>query len=138
MGKHWDGSRVALYAATALTPRLDGALRTLGWWKMSLLMAGGLEPDDLYGPFQPKPFCDSMIRSQVLGEISSASLFCGCLQRRSNGEVMLPLVPTLGLSESGHQSLTAGKDNPEGWEHPGSMGVLWAPWEQPRCTSVRA
>ena len=27
--------------------RLDGALSTLGWWKMSLLMAGGLEPDDL-------------------------------------------------------------------------------------------
>ena len=28
-------------------PRLDGALSTLGWWKMSLLVAGGLEPDDL-------------------------------------------------------------------------------------------
>jgi len=27
--------------------RLDGALSNLGWWKMSLLMAGGLEPDDL-------------------------------------------------------------------------------------------
>jgi len=27
--------------------RLDGALSTLVWWKMSLLMAGGLEPDDL-------------------------------------------------------------------------------------------
>ena len=27
--------------------RLDGALSTLGWWKMSLPMAGGLEPDDL-------------------------------------------------------------------------------------------
>ena len=24
-------------------------------------MAGGLELDDLYGPFQPKPFCDAMI-----------------------------------------------------------------------------
>jgi len=40
--------------------RLDGALSTLGWWKMSLLMAGGLEPDGLQGPFQPKPFYDSM------------------------------------------------------------------------------
>ena len=28
-------------------------------WKVSLPMAGGLELDDLYGPFQPKPFCDS-------------------------------------------------------------------------------
>ena len=27
--------------------RLDGALSTLGWWKMSLLMAGGLESDGL-------------------------------------------------------------------------------------------
>ena len=27
--------------------RLDGALSNLGWWKMSLLMAGGLELDDL-------------------------------------------------------------------------------------------
>jgi len=25
---------------------LDGALSNLVWWKMSLLMAGGLEPDD--------------------------------------------------------------------------------------------
>jgi len=30
---------------------------------MSLLMAGGLKPDDLQGPFQPKPFYDSMIRT---------------------------------------------------------------------------
>jgi len=28
-------------------------------WNMSLLTAGGLEPDDLQGPFQPKPFYDS-------------------------------------------------------------------------------
>jgi len=27
--------------------RLDGALSNLVWWKMSLLVAGGLEPDDL-------------------------------------------------------------------------------------------
>jgi len=40
--------------------KLDGALSSLGWWKMSLLMAGGLDPDDLQGPFQPKPFYDSM------------------------------------------------------------------------------
>jgi len=28
---------------------------------MSLLVVGRLEPDDLQGPFQPKPFYDSMI-----------------------------------------------------------------------------
>jgi len=26
---------------------LDGALSSLGWWEMSLLMAGGLEPGEL-------------------------------------------------------------------------------------------
>jgi len=46
--------------------RLDGALSNLGWWKMSLLMAGRLEPDDLQGPFQPKPFYDSMIKTTEL------------------------------------------------------------------------
>jgi len=30
-----------------LKARLDGALSSLLWWKMSLLMAGGLEPDNL-------------------------------------------------------------------------------------------
>jgi len=30
-----------------LKARLDGALSNLGWWEMSLLVAGGLEPDDL-------------------------------------------------------------------------------------------
>jgi len=39
---------------------LDGALSTLGWWKGSLPMAGGWNEVDLQGPFQPKPFCDSM------------------------------------------------------------------------------
>jgi len=32
----------------------------LVWWKTSLLMAGGLEPDDLSGPFQPKPFYEAL------------------------------------------------------------------------------
>ena len=48
--KHWprlpreavDAPSLAVFKA-----RLDGALSSLGWWKMSLLMAGGLEPDDL-------------------------------------------------------------------------------------------
>ena len=62
--KHWPrlpGEAVAAPSLAVLKARLDGALSTLGWWKMSLLMAGGLEPDDLQGPFQPKPFYDSII-----------------------------------------------------------------------------
>jgi len=38
---------VAALSLAVFKARLDGALSTLGWWKMSLLMAGGLEPDDL-------------------------------------------------------------------------------------------
>ena len=40
--------------------RLDGALSKLVWWKASLPTAEGLELDDLEGPFQPKPFDDSI------------------------------------------------------------------------------
>jgi len=61
--KHWHRlSRQAVDAPSLelFKARLDGALSTLVWWKGSLPMAGGLEPDDLYGPFQPKPFYDSM------------------------------------------------------------------------------
>ena len=38
---------VAAPSLAVLKARLDGALSTLGWWEMSLLMAGGLEPDEL-------------------------------------------------------------------------------------------
>jgi len=51
---------VAAPSLTGFKAKLDGALSNLVWWKMSLLMAGGLEPDDLQGPSQTKPFCDSV------------------------------------------------------------------------------
>jgi len=38
---------VAAPSVAGFKARLDGALSNLGWWEMSLLMAGGLEPDDL-------------------------------------------------------------------------------------------
>jgi len=38
---------VAAPSLAVLKARLDGALITLGWGKGSLLLAGGLEPDDL-------------------------------------------------------------------------------------------
>ena len=48
--RHWN--RFPKEAVTApsmevFKARLDGALSSLVWWKMSLLMVGGLEPDDL-------------------------------------------------------------------------------------------
>jgi len=48
--KHWPRLPKEAVAAPSLAvfrARLDGALSNLVWWKMSLLMAGGLEPDDL-------------------------------------------------------------------------------------------
>jgi len=38
---------VAALSLAGFKARLDGALSTLGWWEMSLLLAGGLEPDEL-------------------------------------------------------------------------------------------
>ena len=61
--KHWPRvprEAVAVPSLAGFKTRLDGALSTLGWWKMSLLMAGRLEPDDLQGPFQPLPCYDSI------------------------------------------------------------------------------
>jgi len=37
---------VAAPSLAGFKARLDGALSTLGWWKGSLPMEGGLEPDD--------------------------------------------------------------------------------------------
>jgi len=38
---------VAAPSLEVFKARLDGALSNLVWWKLSLLMAGGLQPDDL-------------------------------------------------------------------------------------------
>jgi len=61
--KHWNRLPREAVAAPSLAvfkARLVGALSNLVWWKVSLLMGGGLEPDDLSVPFQPLPFYDSM------------------------------------------------------------------------------
>jgi len=48
--RHWNRlPREAVDASSleVFKAKLDGALSNLVWWKMSLLMAGGLELDDL-------------------------------------------------------------------------------------------
>ena len=45
----------------AFKARLDVALGSLVWWLATLHVAGGLKLDDRYGPFQPRPFYDSLI-----------------------------------------------------------------------------
>jgi len=56
--RHWHRLPREAVAAPSLVvfkARLNGALNILVWWKV------GFELDDLSGPFQPKPFYDSMI-----------------------------------------------------------------------------
>jgi len=45
----------------AFKARLDVALGSLVCWLATLHIAGGLKLDDHRGPFQPRPFYDSMI-----------------------------------------------------------------------------
>uniref|UniRef100_A0A803Y5X4 Uncharacterized protein n=1 Tax=Meleagris gallopavo TaxID=9103 RepID=A0A803Y5X4_MELGA len=40
---------------------IKARLGSLVYWLVTLNMAGGLKPDDHCGPFQPRPFCDSMM-----------------------------------------------------------------------------
>jgi len=40
--------------------RLDVVLVILVWWLATLHVAGGLKLDDQCGPFQPRPFYDSI------------------------------------------------------------------------------
>jgi len=50
----------------AFKARLDVALGSLVWWLETLHIAGGLKLEGHCGPFQPRPFYDSMITSQFL------------------------------------------------------------------------
>ena len=45
----------------AFKATLDVALGSLVWWLVNLHIAGGLKHYDHCGPFQPRPFYDSMI-----------------------------------------------------------------------------
>ena len=45
----------------AFKARLDVALGSLVWWLAALCIAGGLKLSDHCGPFQPRPFCGSVI-----------------------------------------------------------------------------
>lgn len=52
-------------------PPCDGALGYLIWWVRSLPRVQGLELDDLYSPFQPKPFHESMGRGNTSPHMQS-------------------------------------------------------------------
>jgi len=68
MVTHWNRlPKEAVDAPTleAFKARLDVALGNLVWWLATLHIAGGLKLDDHCGPFQPRPFYDSMIHSMT-------------------------------------------------------------------------
>jgi len=61
---HWNRlpkEAVDAPSLAAFKARLDVALGSLVRWWATLHVAGGLKLGDLCGPFQPRPFCDSMI-----------------------------------------------------------------------------
>ena len=65
---HWNGLPKEVVDATSLEvfkARLDVALGSLVWWLATLHIAGGLKLDDHCGSFQPRPFCDSMLHTEL-------------------------------------------------------------------------
>jgi len=66
---------VAASSLTVFKTRLDGVLSNLVLWKVCLPMAGGMEIN-LYGPFQPKPFYDSMIHWVLSASALGFQLSC--------------------------------------------------------------
>ena len=57
----WNKEAVDAPSLEAFKTRLDVALGSVVWWLATLHIAGGLKLDDHCGPFQPRPFSDSMI-----------------------------------------------------------------------------
>ena len=62
--RHWNRLPKEVVDAPSLAAfkaRLDVALGSLVCWLATLHIVGGLKLDDHCGPFQPRPFYDSMI-----------------------------------------------------------------------------
>ena len=82
----------------AFKARLDMALGSLAWWLETLHIAGGLKLDGHWGPFQLRPFYDSMIliRHPSLHELL---LLQSTLSTNSNADSMTPYM----RSKSAHK-----------------------------------
>ena len=57
----WTSMVVDAPSLEAFKARLNVTLGSLVWWLATLHIAGGLKLSDHGGPFQPRPFYDSMI-----------------------------------------------------------------------------
>jgi len=58
---HQNETFVDASSLEVLSAKMDGALGSLISWLATLPMGLDVEVDDLSCPFQPKPFCDSVI-----------------------------------------------------------------------------
>jgi len=64
VGTHWNRlpkEAVAAPSLEAFKARLDVALGSLVWWLVTLHIVGRLKLHDHCGPFQPRPFYDSVM-----------------------------------------------------------------------------
>ena len=84
---HWNRlpkEAVDALSLEAFKARLDVALGSLVWWLATLHIAGGLNLDDHYGPFQPRPFYYSMILGRTRGGDDTKRLARECQMQGYN------------------------------------------------------
>ena len=89
---------------------LDGAVSNLGYWEVSLPIAGGLELGDTKGPFQPKPLFDSMTLMREIcqaSEFSSKGSYLGMTSLSAGSGLHIwcaPCSPPTGVTFENHPS----------------------------------
>ena len=74
MVSHWNRLPKEVVDAPSLEAfkaRLNVALGSLVWWLATLHIAGGLKLHDHCGPFQPRPFYDSMTYDYFTAEANT-------------------------------------------------------------------
>jgi len=81
---HWNRlpkEAVDAPSLEAFKARLDVTLGSLVWRLATLHIAGGLKLDDHYGPFQPRPFYDSVIMgtASLFGNVKSKFRWAVCV-----------------------------------------------------------
>ena len=108
---HWNRlpkEAVDAPSLEAFKARLDVALGSLVWWLATLHIAGGLKLDDHCGPFQPRPFYDSMIchvfPSSCLTKGFSAGCTGSCSFLPPRGVINSSTHPAQGVEKEAMQS----------------------------------